>query len=74
MAASAIKAGDWVEVKPAFDIPAICRPDGLPTRGRVHEVAADHVEVWVPIGGADVDEHSQCAFYEPHALTKAARP
>lgn len=65
------KSGDWVTVKPEHDIPAICRPDGKPTRGRVHVEQDGHVEVWVPIGGADVDEHSQSCLYEPHMLVVA---
>lgn len=60
--------GDWVTVKPEHDIPVICRPDGKPTRGRVEMVGSDYVEVWVPIGDADVDEHSQAVPYSPHML------
>ncbi len=60
--------GQWVEVLAAYDVPAICRPDGKPTRGRVYVEQDGHVEVWVPIGGADVDEHSQSCLYEPHQL------
>lgn len=66
--------GDWVTVKPQHDVPAICRPDGKPTRGRIEAVEPDHVEVWVPIDGADVDEHSQCVFYDAHMLVKEPSP
>jgi hypothetical protein len=63
-----IKPGDWVTVKPEHDIPPMLR-NNEPTRGRVHEVWDDGtVEVWVPIGGADVDEHSQSVPYPPEAL------
>jgi hypothetical protein len=68
----AFKPGDWVELKPEADVPAICRPDGKPTRGRVEEVCGRRVEVWIPIGGADVDEHSQCVFYDAHVLRAAS--
>jgi hypothetical protein len=60
--------GDWVTVKPQDDIPIMFRPDGKPTRGRVERIGADHVEVWVPIGDADVDEHSQAVFYHASML------
>lgn len=64
---SGIKKGDWVTVKPEHDIPPMFRPHG-PTRGRVESVEDGFVEVWVPIDGADVDEHSQSVPYPPEAL------
>ncbi len=66
------KRGDWVEVRPVFDVPLILRPDGKPTRGRVQRVDGDLVEVWVLIGGADVDVHSQAVPYEQHMLRPSA--
>lgn len=58
-----IVKGCWVEVLPHADIPPILR-GGKPTMGRVEEVVENgDVEVWVPIDGADVDEHSQAVFY-----------
>lgn len=62
------KAGDWVRVKDEHDIPAILRPDGQPTKGLVAAVWGEGIEIWVPIDGADVDEHSQAVVYEPHML------
>lgn len=62
-----LSIGDWVCVKAEHDIPAMFRDD-KPTRGRVESIDGDTVEVWVPIGGADVDEHSQAVFYAPDAL------
>jgi hypothetical protein len=65
------KPGDWVEVKPEHDIPPMFRPDGKPTSGRIDSIAEDgSIWVWVPIGGADVDEHSQAMPYEAHQLVK----
>lgn len=58
-----MKSGDWVKVKPEHDIPPIFRPDGKPTSGRVQSIEGDNVTVWVPIGDADVDAHSQSVFY-----------
>lgn len=69
-----IAAGDWVTVKEEHDIPAIFR-DNKPTKGRVHEVVRDDfVEIWVPIGDADVDEHSQAVPYPLEALEKTDAP
>jgi hypothetical protein len=68
----AFKRGDWVEVKPEHDIPVMFRPDGKPTRGRVEMIGDDFVEVWVPVDGADVDEHSQSVPYGAHMLRAAA--
>lgn len=63
------KSGDWVTVKPEHDIPPMFRPDGKPTRGRIHEIFnGDTAEVWVPIDGADVDDHSQAVPYPLDAL------
>jgi hypothetical protein len=58
-----LKVGDWAEVLDEHDIPAICRPNGEPTRGRVDQIDGDTAILWVPIGGADVDEHSQAVPY-----------
>jgi hypothetical protein len=63
-----IRRHDWVTVKPEHDIPPIFRPDGKPTRGRVERVKDGVAEVWVPIGDADVDEHSQGVPYPLEAL------
>jgi hypothetical protein len=62
-----ISPGDWVQVRPEHDIPAMFRPDG-PTRGRVASVEGGFAEVWV--GGADVDEHSQAVPYAVEALER----
>lgn len=59
--------GSWVEVLPEHDIPAIFR-DNKPTRGRVQTIKDGVAEVWVPIGDADVDEHSQSVPYPLDAL------
>ncbi len=67
------KPGDWVQVKPSHDLSPLLR-DGKPTRGRVHDVRPDHIEVWIPIGGADVDEHSQAVFYPPGAVLPCEAP
>lgn len=63
-----VSVGDWVQVKSEHDIPPMFRPDGKPTTGRVARIDDTTVEVWVPIGGADVDEHSQAVPYEMHML------
>lgn len=66
-----LKKGDWVEVLPEHDVPELLRPGGKPTTGRVNLIDAwgtGKVEVWIPIGGADVDEHSQGVNYPPEAL------
>lgn len=60
--------GDWVTVRPEDDLPPMFRPDGKPTRGRIHEIDGDTAILWVPIGGADVDEHSQSVPYPLAAL------
>jgi hypothetical protein len=57
-----------VQVRPEHDIPAILRPDGKPTTGEIREVYDDTFIVWVPIGDADIDEHSQAVPYEAHQL------
>jgi hypothetical protein len=57
------KIGDPVQVKPEHDIPLILRPDGKPTTGEVREITDDLFWVWVPIGGAPIDEHSQAVPY-----------
>lgn len=67
-----LTAGDWVTVKPEHDIPPMFRPDGLPTKGRIHRIDDGLAEVWVPIDGADVDEHSQSVPYPVDALEKVA--
>ena len=59
---SDIVRGDWVEVLPVADIPPMSR-GGKPTRGRVEQITGDDVEIWVPIGDADVDDHSQACIY-----------
>lgn len=66
-----MKAGDWVQVKETHDIPTMFRPNG-PTRGRIHEVVDGVAEIWVPIGEADVDEHSQSVPYPLDALEPVA--
>lgn len=62
-----MKVGDWVEVKDSYDIPGIFR-GYKPTRGRIEELDGDTVMIAVPIGGADVDEHSQAVPYPREAL------
>lgn len=62
-------SGDWVTVKAQFDIPAGFR-GGKPTRGRVDTIEGDTVTIWVSIGGADVDEHSQAVPYSSHELER----
>lgn len=58
-----MKPGEWVTVKPKHDIPPIFR-DNKPTRGRIHRISDDGpVEIWVPIGGADVS-----VLYEASSL------
>ena len=56
-----INQGCWVEVRPEADIPAMFRSG--PTRGRVQSIDGDTAEVWVPVGDADVDDHSQAVPY-----------
>lgn len=68
MSEPAYQVGDWVRVRPAHDIPPMFRPDGKPTEGRVAVITDSYVEIWIPIGGADVDEHSQAVPYSPEAL------
>ena len=69
-----IKPGDWVKVKPEADIPPIFRGN-RPTVGRVDCVTDEGaLEVWVPIDGADVDEHSQATFYREHELELTDKP
>jgi hypothetical protein len=69
------ESGDWVKVKPEHDIPPMFRPDGKPTTGRVDSVNDDGgLEVWVPIGGASVDEHSQAVFYDPDQVERTEAP
>jgi hypothetical protein len=67
-----MNVGDWVIVKDAHDIPAIFRA-GKPTRGRVEEFIEDGTMaiIHVPIGDADVDEHSQAVPYPLDALEPA---
>lgn len=65
---SAFKVGDRVRVRPEHDIPLLLRPDGLPTRGEVREIYGDTFMVWVPIGGAPIDEHSQAVPYTAEQL------
>jgi hypothetical protein len=74
LAGADITKGDWVSVVEEHDIPVLFRPDGKPTTGRVERVENGLVEVWVPIGGADVDEHSQAVFYPPEALVPRILP
>lgn len=62
------KVGDKVQVKPAFDIPEILRPDGKPTTGEVREIYGGSYIVYVPIGGADIDVHSQAVPYSDEML------
>lgn len=68
------KIGDRVEVKPEHDIPPLFRPGGKPTAGEVREVidAETYEAVWVPIGDADIDEHSQAVFYTADQIVAAA--
>lgn len=68
-----MKPGDWVEVLPTYDIPVLFRPDGKPTTGRIHRIDDGVAEIWIPLSGADVDEHSQAASYPLHALALATR-
>jgi hypothetical protein len=71
---SDIKPGDWVQVKPEADIPPMFR-GGKPTVGRVECLADEGAfEVWVPIDGADVDEHSQATFYREHEIEITTKP
>lgn len=66
-----MKPGDWVVVKDEFDIPAMFR-QGKPTRGRIEEIDGRGVAIIaVPIGDADVDEHSQAVPYDIAALEPA---
>lgn len=58
-----VSPGDWVTLKAEHDIPPMFRKDGVPTRGRVEEIDDGTVWVNVPIGDADVDEHSQAVPY-----------
>ncbi len=62
------KIGDQVAVKPEHDIPAILRPGGKPTTGEVREIRDEAIIVWVPIGDADINEHSQAVPYAPEHL------
>ena len=61
------KPGDWVQVREDCDIPAPFRQN-KPTRGRVESVSDEAVVIHVPIGGADVDEHSQSVPYSRFEL------
>jgi hypothetical protein len=63
-----------VAVKPEHDIPPLFRPDGEPTRGRIDTIDGDEAMVWVPIDGADVDEHSQAVPYPLGALVPCEEP
>lgn len=67
--AGAIRIGEWAEVRPENDIPAMFRNG--PTRGLVHEIDGAYATLWVPIGDADVDEHSQAVPYPLTALVPA---
>lgn len=69
-----IDPGDWVEVLPEHDIPPMFRPDGKPTTGRVESIRDGVALVYVPIDGADVDEHSQAVPYGLHTLRASAPP
>lgn len=66
-----MKVGDWVNVKSEYDIPQMFRPDGKPTNGRIESIDGIVATVYVPIGGADVDEHSQAVPYNVAMLTLA---
>lgn len=70
---TALKPGDWVTVKPEHDIPPMFRQDGKPTTGRIDTIEDGMAMVWVPIGGADVDEHSQAVPYPVDALDAKQR-
>lgn len=61
--ASDIGVGEWVTVKPEHDTPPVFR-NYAPTRGQVKRIVDGIAEVWVPIGMASVDEHSQAVPYE----------
>jgi hypothetical protein len=73
MGTTEIKVGDWVRVKPEHDIAPVFR-GGQPTEGRVAVIEDGLVEIWIPIGGADVDEHSQAVPYSPAALELTTPP
>jgi hypothetical protein len=69
-----IERGQWVSVLPEHDIPPMFRPGGMPTTGRVESISGDTAMVCVPIGGANVDEHSQAVPYPVAALIPAGAP
>jgi vacuolar-type H+-ATPase subunit B/Vma2 len=64
--------GDRVQVRPEHDIPEMFRPDGRPTAGEVREIEGNVFMVWVSIGGAGIDEHSQAVPYTADQLELVA--